>query len=72
MPKKENLIRFEDVPALLTELTGQTRSRATIYNWATKGRRGYTNEYIKLKHTKRLGTMFTTREWVMEFIGEIG
>lgn len=72
MPKREDLIRLIDVPALLTKLTGVTRSRATIYNWATKGRRGYANEDIKLKIVRRLGTMFTTKEWVEEFIREIG
>ncbi len=72
MPKIEDLIRLIDVPALLTKLTGTTRGRATIYNWATKGRRGYANEFIKLKIVRRLGTMFTTEEWVMDFIKEIG
>ncbi len=71
-PKNENLIRLIDVPVLLIQLTGMTRSRATIYNWATKGRRGYANEYIHLKTVKRLGTIFTTKDWVMDFIREIG
>ncbi len=70
-PKNADLIRLADVQAMIMELTGQTRSRATIYNWATKGRRGGDEQRIKLKTTRRLGVYYTTRKWVLEFIGGI-
>ena len=72
MPKNEDLIRLDDVPALLVKLTGQTRSRATIYNWATKGRYGCIGDKIKLKITRHLGRFLTTEEWVMDFVRKIG
>lgn len=71
-PKNEDLIRLEDVQALILRLTGQVRCRATVYNWAVKGRKGYVGENIKLKTTRRLGVFFTTEAWVKEFIEEIG
>ncbi len=71
-PKTEALMRLDAVPALLIKLTGETRSRATIYNWATKGRHGYAGEKIRLKTTRRLGMFLTTEEWVMQFVKEIG
>ena len=72
IPESKDLLRFEDVPKLLLELSGVRRCRATVYNWATKGRRDYANELIKLKKISRLGTFFTTREWVEEFVRRIG
>ncbi len=70
-PKNSDLMRLVDVPAMLLELTGTSRNRATIYNWATKGRHSHIGEKIKLKTTTRLGMMMTTREWVNEFIRKI-
>jgi hypothetical protein len=69
---KIRYIRLQDVPRVLLELTGQTRCRATIYNWVCKGKRGYDNVVIKLKIKKTLGMMFTTREWVVDFIQKLG
>ncbi len=71
-PKNEDLIRLEDVQALILKLTGISRCRATIYNWVRNGRKGYTNDNVKLKSAKRLGTLYTTEAWVQEFIGRIG
>ncbi len=71
-PKNEDLIRLDDVQAIIVKLTGVTRCRATIYNWVLKGRKGYTGENVKLKSAKRLGTFFTTEAWVQEFIERIG
>ena len=71
-PRNEDLIRPERVLTLLTELTGVTRTRSTIYNWMKKGRSNQVGQMIKLKSTKRLGMCYTTRKWVLEFIGEIG
>jgi len=71
-PKNEDLIRLDDVQALILRLTGITRCRATIYNYIRKGRKGYTGENVKLKSARRLGMHFTTEAWVLEFIKEIG
>lgn len=71
-PKNEDLIKLDDVSKLLIELTGVTRTRSTIYSWIKKGRANYANQIIKLKVTKRLGTYYTTRQWVLNFVQEIG
>ena len=71
-PKNEDLMRLDEVSALILELTGVLRCRATIYNYVRKGRKGYTGENVKLKSTKRLGILFTTEAWVEEFIEGIG
>ena len=71
-PKNEDLIRLEDVQALILKLTGITRCRATIYNYIRNGRKGYTGENVKLKSARRMGVFFTTEAWVKEFIEKIG
>ena len=71
-PKNADLIKPEAVCQLLLELSGVTRCRATVYSWIKKGRINCTGQMIKLKATKRLGMYYTTREWVKDFIREIG
>lgn len=69
--KNSDYIKLNQVPALLLELTGQTRTLATVYNWAEYGR-PIDEGRIFLKVSKRLGVLYTTREWVLKFIQEIG
>lgn len=71
-PRNENLIKLNDVPKLLLELSGVTRGRATIYLWVRHGRANNVGETVKLHATKRLGTWYTTRQWVEDFIKAIG
>lgn len=71
-PRNEDLIKLDNVPKLLLELTGVTRVRSTVYNWVQKGRANYTGQIIKLKATRRLGLLYTTRQWVLDFVQEIG
>jgi hypothetical protein len=71
-PKNSELIRVKDTSPVIEELTGVKRGYIAVYQWCTKGRRRYDNVLVKLKTTKRLGTLFTTREWITEFIREIG
>ncbi|GAH07240.1 unnamed protein product, partial [marine sediment metagenome] len=44
----------------------------TVYGWATRGRANYAGQMIKLKTTKRLGLYYTTHQWILDFIKEIG
>lgn len=71
-PFNKDLIKLDDVCKLLLELTGVTRCRATVYSWVTKGRENYVGQIIKLKTTRRLRRFYTTKEWVKNFIREIG
>lgn len=71
-PKNEDLIRLEKVPKILLELTGVTRTLASVYNWIKKGRPNQNGQITKLKVTKRIGVYYTTKEWVLDFIREIG
>jgi len=67
VPSKD-LIKLADVPALLLELAGVTRTKATVYLWANKGRPSYAGKRIKLQTTRKIGTLYTTREWVENFL----
>ncbi len=71
-PKNVDLIKLDDVPTLLTELLGVTRNRSTIYNWVRHGRSDYHGRNVKLKTTVRLRKHYTTKQWVLDFIREIG
>lgn len=69
---KEGLIKVRDVPVVLLELTGISRTRMTIYQWVKNGRRGYDNHLIHLKTIKRVGHLYTKREWVIDFLEKLG
>ena len=71
-PKNMDLIKLGKVPAILKELTGVTRTRATIYNWTKKGRIDTCGQMIKLRAYKRLGQIYTTNAAIMEFLKGIG
>lgn len=71
-PRKEELIRIADIPELLLKLTGVTRTRQTVYEWIHHGRRTYDGRLIVLKTTKRLGRLFTTKQWLEKFVKELG
>lgn len=58
------------VPAYVMERTGIKRSRATIYNWATKGVAHSTGS-VKLRTETRAGQMFTKTEWIDAFLASI-
>lgn len=70
-PRNEDLIRLCDVPKLLTELAGVTRTRATVYLWSSKGIPGYDGTKVRLKTTRRLRRLYTTKEWVENFLREL-
>ena len=67
----KDLIKIPDVPKKLIELTGATRKLPTVYYWIRIGRRTYDGKFIRLKTTKRLGTLYTTKRWIEEFIGQM-
>ena len=69
--KRENLIKMRDIPALVLEMTGVTRTQAAIYMWVRKGLKTYDGTKMKLKMTKRLGHLYTTRVWMEEFLRRI-
>ncbi len=71
-PKNSDLIKLDDIPPIIYELTGVNRCRATIYNWAKKGRHAYDGTMLKLTTSKRLGRLYTTRAWVEIFIRKVG
>ncbi len=71
-PKITDLIKLSDVPKLIVELSGVTRVRSTIYGWVLRGRGDSHGSVIKLKTTRRLGALYTTKAWVLEFIELIG
>ncbi len=70
-PKISDYIPFHDVPPVIKELTGVTRTPAAVTRWAKVGRQNHHGAMIKLKASKRLGRMYTTREWLLKFIEEV-
>lgn len=69
--KNKDLIKIVNVPALLYEITGVTRTRATVYLWATKGRQSKYGTILKLRTVRRLNQLYTTRKWVENFIRDV-
>lgn len=63
-------MKMVEVMAFVIERTGMRRSRATVYNWATKGTtiRGIP---VRLRFEIRAGQMFTKVEWVEDFLAKI-
>ena len=70
-PKNEDLILIHNIPKLIYKLTGTARTRTCIYGWIKDGRVTYEGERIKLRTVVCLGFLYTTREWVEEFIGRL-
>ena len=62
----DDQIRLSDVPAYVEELTGRRISRATAYNWSTKGRQGHTLPTFKV-----VGELSTTKEAVRDFLSRL-
>jgi len=67
----KDLIKISAVSKLIYELTGETRSRTTAYEWVRVGRISADGRRVKLETIKRLGKLYTTRKMVEEFIGEL-
>jgi cbb3-type cytochrome oxidase cytochrome c subunit len=60
------------VPAKIKALSGVTRSRMTIYNWAHTGRIDQQGTIRKLQTVTRCGQIYTTEEWLTEFMRNMG
>jgi len=58
------------VIAYVRERTGMKRSRATIYNWTTKGIK-VGGEVIKLPHAYSAGQMVTKKLWIDVFLTKV-
>lgn len=71
-PADKDLIKLAKVPAILKELTGVTRSRITVYNWAKYGRIGAHGQRVKLSTYRRMRQYYTTEEAVIKFLRELG
>lgn len=63
-------MKLAEVSAYVLAKTGLTRSRATIYNWATKGVKVGENPE-KLQTEMRAGQITTRPEWVDTFLAKI-
>lgn len=68
----EKLIPLSAVPAILTSLTGVTRSKPTILNWVRFGCRNSEADIVKLSAVMKLGQWFTTLPEIKKFIEEVG
>lgn len=71
-PKVSEYIKLTDAAPLVQEISGVTRDRSSLYHWSKYGRTDKHGTKIKLRVTKRLGCLYTTRQWVEDFIIEVG
>lgn len=74
MPRKSNseYLSLRKLAPLVYELTGVTRTLASIHRWYKIGRVNSQGRIVKLKVTKRLGQYYCTRGWLEDFIIEVG
>lgn len=68
--KAEDRMKLADVPAYVLTRTGVTRSRATIYNWVSKGVT-ITGQTFKLQTDTHAGQLFTSTAYVDSFLATI-
>ncbi len=71
-PKDEEYIKLAKAAPLVYEITGVSRKHWSLAKWASKGRRSANGKIVRLKVSKRLGRIYTTRKWLEEFIREVG
>lgn len=64
-------LRISDAPIILRNMTGVKKTRKTIYNWCKLGRRAYSGERIFLEHETVAGELYTTKDALRRFLGEI-
>ena len=66
-------LMLSEIPPLVKALTGVSVSRQTVYNWKTTGRRALSDpeRIVRLQTVVRAGRVFTTREWVQDFLREV-
>lgn len=72
METKEKLIPLSAVPAVLVTLTGISRCKATVYNWARKGCRTYDGRIVKLGAKMQMDQWFTTQSQIEKFVESVG
>lgn len=74
MPAKKasDYIDLRGLVPLVYELTGVTRTMEAVRRWYKIGRINTHGVVVKLKVTKRLGQYYSTREWLEDFIIEVG
>lgn len=61
-------IKICEMPDILYNLVGITRTRTCIYEWIRVGRINSNGERIRLRTIKRFGFLYTTFTWVKEFV----
>jgi len=72
METNEKLIPLSAVPAVMAALTGVTRSKASVYNWARTGCRTIDGRIVMLGAKMQLGQWFTTQTQIETFIEAVG
>jgi hypothetical protein len=72
LPQKIDYIPLGKVPAIVKTRCGINKTRVTIYNWATKGRRNINGVVEKLKTVEIVNHYYTTSEWLDAFLRSMG
>lgn len=70
--KENEYISMVKAAPLVHEISGVSRSHWSLEKWSRGGRIASNGEIVKLKVSRRLGRLYTTRKWLEEFIRKIG
>ena len=70
--KNSDYIKLREAAPIVQEVSGVSRCQGSMYHWHKYGRAGIHGTKIKLRAVKRLGLLYTTKQWVEDFIMEIG
>ena len=66
--KDEDYMLIRDVPKFIMEEVGVDVSLAAIYNWTRGEATDYLGKKLTLRTMRRIGTKYTTKRWVREFM----
>jgi hypothetical protein len=70
-PSNKDLIKLQDVPAVIFEMTGVQRKVDTVRKWAAKGVNSYDGGKVMLQTCRRLRGVYTTKVWIAEFLRKL-
>jgi len=69
--KVSDYIALNKVSLVVFELTGVIQATSTIYHWARRGKIGHNGHRAKLQTSKRMRRCYTTRQWIIDFVGKM-
>jgi len=69
--ERMNRLKLSDAAIIFKNMTGVNRKGRTLHNWCVNGRRSYSGVMVKLKYEIVMGTYYTTKADIREFLEEL-